>query len=143
MRILFTLLLAALASNAMAQEPVLSGEGFTLYKDTTKKINWDSMKRPQQLVDEKPRFNGNINQYLAKNVKVPKGAKLEGRITANFVVDTAGNIGLVTIEGKEKSKLTPLEKEIVRVVSGMPRWIPGKLNGRHVPVKYSLPINLN
>ena len=152
MRILFTLLLAALASTAMAQSintisiPNAGPGGqpqVTIVRDTTP-VNWDTMKRPQSLVDIKPRFNGNMNQYLATHVKVPKGSKLEGRITTNFIVDTAGHISHVTVEGKgSKDKLTPLEKEIVRVVSSMPPWIPGILKGRHVPVKYSLPINLN
>lgn len=157
MRILFTLLFVSCAGAAMAQlQPATTvvgtipnagteiAPGVTLVKDTTTKIDWSKMKRPEAMVDVKPRFNGNLNQYLAQNVRVPKGAKLEGRITANFVVDTAGNIGLVTIAGKgPKDKLTPLEKEIVRVVSAMPRWIPGELKGRHVPVRYSLPIDLN
>jgi hypothetical protein len=154
MRTLFTLLFISFAGTAMAQQPVMTtvgsipnnatqvAPGVFMTKDTT--VNMDTMKRPQLLVEEKPRFNGNLNQYLASHVKVPKGTKLEGRITTNFVVDTAGKVGMVTIAGKgPKDKLTPLEKEIVRVVSNMPPWIPGKLHGRHVPVKYSLPIDLN
>lgn len=156
MRTLFTLLFISFAGTAMAQQPVMTTVGsipnantptgtvVSITKDTTTKIDWSKMKRPESVVDVKPKFKGDLNQYLAQNVRVPKGAKLEGRITANFVVDTSGNIGLVTIAGKgPKDKLTPLEKEIVRVVSAMPPWIPGVLKGRHVPVKYSLPINLN
>ncbi|RYE25461.1 MAG: hypothetical protein EOP51_04040 [Sphingobacteriales bacterium] len=150
MRILFTFLLTSLASTAMAQSinsisipNAGPGVQITMVPDTTP-VNWDTMKRPQSLVDVKPRFNGNLNQYLISHVKVPKDSKLEGRITTNFIVDTAGHISHVTVEGKgPKDKLTPLEKEIVRVVSTMPPWIPGILKGRHVPVKYSLPINLN
>lgn len=31
-------------------------------------------------------------------------------------------------------------KEAVRVVQSLPKWIPGKQNGRNVPVYYTCPI---
>ncbi|MDR1504173.1 MAG: energy transducer TonB, partial [Prevotella sp.] len=32
------------------------------------------------------------------------------------------------------------DKEAIRVLKGMPRWIPGKNNGVAVPVYFTMPI---
>lgn len=133
--LLCTLLMAGTA--CYAQQPI-----YTLVKDTT--VNLDTVKRPMPMVDVKPKFKGNINEYLAKNVRMPKGVKPSGKVTALFVIDTLGNVGMVSIEGKKPDeKLTALEKEIVRAIKVMPKWTPGERGGKKVPVKYSLPINLN
>ncbi|MBQ3804763.1 MAG: energy transducer TonB [Prevotella sp.] len=33
-----------------------------------------------------------------------------------------------------------LDKEAVRIVKAMPKWIPGKQNGKVVKVRYTLPV---
>jgi len=33
-----------------------------------------------------------------------------------------------------------LDREAIRVLKGMPRWIPGKQNGSAVRVKYTVPV---
>ena len=33
-----------------------------------------------------------------------------------------------------------LDKEAVRVIMSMPKWIPGKQNGKAVSVKYTIPV---
>ena len=33
-----------------------------------------------------------------------------------------------------------LDKEAVRVVQSMPKWIPGKQNGKAVRVKFTVPV---
>jgi protein TonB len=33
-----------------------------------------------------------------------------------------------------------LDKEAVRVISAMPKWIPAKHNGERVDAKYTLPV---
>jgi len=32
------------------------------------------------------------------------------------------------------------DKEAVRVIQSLPKWIPGRQNGRNVPVYYTVPI---
>ena len=32
------------------------------------------------------------------------------------------------------------DKEAIRVVKSMPKWIPGKQNGNNVPVYFTLPV---
>ena len=62
---------------------------------------------------------------------------IEGRVTIRFVVSRTGDVTDVTvIRGLDPS----CDKEAVRVVKMMPRWIPGRQKGRNVPVYYTLPV---
>ena len=63
--------------------------------------------------------------------------KIEGRILVTFVVEHDGSISNVNVAN---SVYPSLDKESIRVVSGMPKWIPGKANGKTVRVKYTIPI---
>ena len=45
---------------------------------------------------------------------------------------------------KDVKPVHPLfEAEIIRLVEAMPKWNPGKHNGKPVKVKYTLPISIN
>ncbi len=98
-------------------------------------------------IQEKPEFPGGAQamiQYVASNTKYPSMALengIEGTIYIKFVVTKNGDIG----DPKVLRRVDPLlEEEALRVVKGMPKWIPGKNNGTPVnswvviPVKFSL-----
>ena len=81
-----------------------------------------------------------LSYYLASNVKYPIDAaknKVEGRVLVTFVIEHDGSISNVNVTN---SVYPSLDKEAVRVVSGMPRWIPGKANGKTLRVQYTRPI---
>jgi protein TonB len=83
---------------------------------------------------------GALMQYLSSNIKYPVIAEengIQGRVICTFVVERDGSITDVRIA---KSVDPSLDKEAMRVVSKMPRWIPGKQNGSAVRVKYTLPV---
>ena len=96
-----------------------------------------------QVVGQQPSFPGGreeLFKYLAYNVKYPIDAaknKIEGRVLVTFVVEHDGSISNVDVAN---SVYPSLDKESIRVVSGMPKWIPGKANGKTVRVKYTIPI---
>lgn len=96
-----------------------------------------------QVVGQQPSFPGGreeLFKYLAYNVKYPIDAaknKIEGRVLVTFVVEHDGSISNVNVAN---SVYPSLDKESIRVVSGMPKWIPGKANGKTVRVKYTIPI---
>jgi periplasmic protein TonB len=96
------------------------------------------------MVDTRPRFNGDLNAYLASNLQLPVENKATGgRVVVEFLIDTVGRISNVYVMSrKPNAALSPLEKEVLRVVRNMPPWIPGKLKGKKVAVKYSLPVNI-
>ena len=89
---------------------------------------------------EYPGGQGELLKYLAKSVKYPVIAQengIQGRVTASFIVEKDGSIrDIEVIRGVDPS----LDKEAVRVLSGMPNWIPGKQRGQDVAVKYTVPV---
>ena len=95
------------------------------------------------VVEQMPSFPGGtgaLMQYLSKNIKYPPVAEemgIQGRVICTFVVERDGSVSDIRIA---RSVDPSLDKEAVRVVSAMPRWIPGRQNGQMVRVKYTLPV---
>ncbi|WP_373514651.1 TonB family protein [Persicitalea sp.] len=95
------------------------------------------------VVEEQPQFPGGIDamhKFLGDNVKYPEAArraKVQGRVFLNFVVTKEGEIKNVTIL---KGIGFGIDEEALRVMDKMPRWIPGKQDGKPLNVRYNLPI---
>ena len=98
------------------------------------------------VVEQMPEYPGGIQalfEYLSQNVKYPsdvENQKVEGRVIATFIVETDGTINNVEVV---KPVFPSLDAEAIRVLSGMPKWTPGKQSGKEVRVKYTVPINFN
>lgn len=62
---------------------------------------------------------------------------VQGRVMCSFVVRSDGSIGCINVlRGVHES----LDREAVRIISEMPRWEAGTVNGEPVPVYYVLSI---
>ena len=96
---------------------------------------------PQIWVEEMPEFKGNINQYLSDAINYPVIAidmGLQGKVYCEFVVNKDGTIvDVKVLRGIDRS----LDNEAVRVIKSMPAWKPGRMNGKAVRVKFTLPVN--
>ena len=82
-----------------------------------------------------------LMKYLKDNIKYPSISRQnnsQGRAYINFIVNTDGSI--TDVEVMKSTNDVYLDKEAVRVVSGMPKWKPGKQQGKTVRVKYTLPV---
>ena len=96
------------------------------------------------VVDEMPEFPGGMKalmDYISTNVKYPESAKqagLSGRVTTQFIVDENGVIRDVKVL---RGVSPDLDAEAIRIMSSMPKWNPGKQDGKPVPVRYTVPIN--
>ena len=96
-----------------------------------------------QVVEEMPKFPGGLQEamvFIGKNIKYPveaQQAKIEGRVIVRFVVGRDGSVSDVEVM---RGVSPELDAEAVRVVSMMPKWIPGKQRGKAVAVKYTMPI---
>lgn len=96
-----------------------------------------------EVVDKMPEFpggSGAFMQYLSTSVKYPVVAEengVQGRVICSFIVEPDGSISEVKVV---KSVDPSLDKEAQRVISSMPKWIPGKKNGSPVRVKYTTPV---
>ena len=91
-----------------------------------------------------PSFEGGVDgltAYLSKKLKYPAVCQekgIEGRSMVLFRIDTTGRVTDATIE--KSSGNEHLDKEALRVVSGMPNWQPAISDGKKVGVKFSVPI---
>ena len=100
-------------------------------------------EEPYMMVEQMPQFPGGpaeLLKYIAKNLKYPVIAQengIQGKVILRFVVNAQGHVENV----KVLRSLDPYcDKEAIRVVKSLPQWIPGKQNGRNVPVYYTCPI---
>lgn len=78
--------------------------------------------------------------YLIKNIKYPEEAKkkgIQGKVLVSFVVEKDGSISEVKVVSGIGSGC---DEEAVRVVKGMPKWVPGEQKGKPVRVQFKLPI---
>lgn len=92
------------------------------------------------VVEQQPSFEGNLNSWLASNIKYPSVAKenaIQGRVIVQFIVQKDGTIcNPQVVRGIDDS----IDKEALRVVHAMPKWTPGKQNGKPVSCKFTLPV---
>lgn len=79
-------------------------------------------------------------KFVTQNLKYPTEAHqkgIRGNVIVRFVVREDGTV----TDAEVVRHADPLlEAEALRVVSLMPRWKPGRQNGKAVPVRSSLPV---
>lgn len=96
--------------------------------------------------EEMPRFPGGLDamiKFLKDNINYPEEARknnIKGKVFLRFIIDQAGDVINVEVQ---KGVHPLLDAEAVRVVKMMPKWTPGKSDGKTVNVYYVLPINFN
>lgn len=146
--LLALVLIAGMGTNAVAQsgngakaedggEIVKAKEILSEEKTGAKKV------RVFDIAEVMPAFPGGDSEmmkWLSQNIQYPEIAEengVQGRVIVRFVVGANGAIS----DPKVLRSVDPsLDKEALRVVSAMPRWIPGKQNGEVVSVYFILPV---
>lgn len=116
------------------------------YAAAQEKANVKSQKDSTCIIhcnyEQMPSFPGGtqaLMDYLKENTRWPGSPEscVQGRVVVSFVVEKDGSIS----EPKVVKSLDPaFDAEALRVVSMMPKWIPGKFYGEATRVKYCLPI---
>ncbi len=97
------------------------------------------------VVEDMPYFPGGkgaLSEFISSHTKYPKKAKknsISGTVYVNFTVDEEGSVKDIYID-KSKSIDPDLDKEAIRVISGMPKWKPAVQRGKAVPVELSVPV---
>ena len=95
------------------------------------------------VIDEQPEFpGGEVARvaFISENVKYPEEArkeKLQGLVRVFFIVETDGSISDIKIA---RGAAPILDEEAMRVVKSMPKWKPGKHEGKEVRVQCCMPI---
>ena len=114
-----------------------------LRKEGSAESDASNRSKVYDVVEEMPQFPGGPSamfEYLAKNIRYPAEAEkagIQGRVIATFVVEQDGSI----TNAKVVKAIHPaLDAEALRVIHSMPKWTPGKQNGKSVHVKYTIPV---
>lgn len=94
-------------------------------------------------VEVKPEYPGGMGELgklLNSNLKYPLISfenGVQGEVLVQFVVDKEGNVEEVTVF---KGVDPYLDAEALRVIKMMPKWKPGKHEGKEVNVKCTIPV---
>ena len=111
--------------------------------DTTKPENLKINGEIFTAVEEQPEFPGGqatMFRYLGENIVYPKAAQranISGRVFVRFIVGNDGTVSNVEIL---KGIGFGCDEEAKRVIEMMPKWTPGKQNGKAVNVYYNMPV---
>ena len=96
-----------------------------------------------EIVDTPPTYPGGdaaLLKFISDNIKYPEDAMkagISGRVFTRFIINEDGSLSdIVVIRGVNSS----LDAEAIRVVKAMPKWTPGKVDGKAVKVRYALPL---
>ncbi|WP_299123326.1 energy transducer TonB [uncultured Winogradskyella sp.] len=85
-------------------------------------------------------FQAKMQEHLQKNFRYPDAAaelNIQGRVFVFFLIDKHGNVTKIKSRGPDQL----LETEAERIMSLLPKMIPGKQRNKSVGVPYSIPIN--
>ena len=104
----------------------------------------DTNTPPPTIVQEMPEFpGGDVARisFFASNIKYPMIARetgVQGQVYFTFVVEKDGSIsGLKLLRGIGAG----CDDEAERVIAMMPKWKPGRQNGKEVRVQFNMPIS--
>lgn len=90
--------------------------------------------------ERKKCMSQSISMYVNKNFNTRIGDSLglvgKQRMNVLFKIDKDGNVTGI----RARAPLPELEEEAIRVIKSLPKFTPGKHNGKTVVVPYSLPI---
>ena len=127
--ILTTLFFALVQLNLLSQTPTQQSDSSQVFT----------------VVEEMPEFQGgndSLKTYIEKNIQYPAKAKSEGRqgvCYAQIIVEKDGSTSNIKLI-RSIPNGNDLNNEAIRVVGSLPKWKPGKQNGKFVRVSYIIPV---
>ena len=92
-----------------------------------------------------PEFPGGQREmlkYIQEYLIYPKRAlkkQIQGRSICQFIVEKDGSISHIQVVRSSGNK--SLDRAAIRVIKTMPKWTPGRLQGKIVRTTYALPVN--
>ena len=131
-------LLVIVVAPARANAQDKRGKTTQTRKDTT------TDDKIYEVCEQMPIFEGGdaaLLKYLTDSVKYPELAKkhgVQGRVVIGFIVEKDGSLTDVKVL---RHVDIALDAEALRVVKGMPKWIPGCQDEQLVRVRYNVPVS--
>ena len=95
-----------------------------------------------------PQFPGGdakLIEFVSSNIKYPAKAKKKGNVGTSyisFIIKKSGEVAQIKTY-KGIPGCASCDEEAMRVVKLMPKWIPGKQEGKVVDVQYILPVKFS
>ena len=156
--------LPALIKMATPERKEVMTEVVTLSQLEEPEIKQEEMKRVEPVAPPPPALKSSIkftapvikkDEEVSDDDEMKSQKELTEAKVAISIADVKGNNGekrpgpcpfVVGADGRVRDvcvlrSLDPyLDKEAVRVIMSMPKWIPGKQNGKAVSVKYTIPL---
>lgn len=115
-----------------------------LYRDPPREVRVSSEAVFACVFPPQPEYPGGTNamyKFIAANLRMPRAAKragVTGKVFLGFTIEATGE---VTHVGVLKGIGFGCDEEAVRLMESMPKWKPGKQDGKPIRVKYYLPIS--
>ena len=100
----------------------------------------DSVSTYTEVMPSFPGGDDGFYRFISGEIRYPllaKSAGVEGKVYIQFVITRYGDVALAKVV---KGIGYGCDDEALRVVNLMPRWNPGKQNGKPVNVRISVPI---
>lgn len=85
-------------------------------------------------------FKEHLDKHVKNNFRYPQAAldmSIEGRVNVSFRINTDGTISILGVRGTDRI----LEDEAKRIISSIPKLIPGKQRDKPTAVTFAYPIN--
>lgn len=89
-------------------------------------------------VDTMPRYEGGpyqLSKDLMRNVDLNKMTIFQTSVIIEYVIGIDGNVIMGKIANKKENELSGIEIEFLEALKFLDKWVPGKCNGKNVPVK--------
>lgn len=93
-----------------------------------------------EFTEVQPKFNGEYEEYVKKNLKYPAGlreAGIQGTVYVQVLIDKDGTISAEKIL---RNICGGSDKAALALVNDMPKWSPAMQNGRRVKFKMIIPV---
>ena len=95
------------------------------------------------VTEQMPQYPGGESElmnFVYKNLKYPESAiknKIQGKVIVRFVITELGEVEKAEVV---RSLQTECDKEAIRVIKLLPKFTPGKQNGKATKVWYTFPV---
>lgn len=112
-------------------------------------VKWDSIKNPEVVMfpEVEPSFGNDeasLSLFFVKNIRYPTAALeagVSGTVIVDFIIGSNGKVRNVSVQNRRFGY--GLEEEAIRAIKSMPTWRPGMLDGKKVPVAFSIPVSFS
>ncbi len=134
--LILSLLSQCLSMFAQSQNNLSDSTQYVPLIDSISKVEY------YYIVDSMPEYPGGQNamiKFFMNHFNYPPEMDVCCKIYTEFIIDTCGNMTHINIlRGLQED----FDQETIRVLKLMPKWKPGKLNGKPVNIKYTFPVNI-